>query len=68
MYSLFGNSMIGIENNPDEEKLRLVDDIFSKICYMTNDISIEVKVCACNLLVEKCEEELFKEIHNKIKH
>jgi integrator complex subunit 4 len=34
----------------DEEKIRLVDDAFSKICLMINDISIEVKVCASCLL------------------
>ncbi len=45
-------SMIKVENSQDnDDQLRLVDDVFAKICYMINDISIEVKVCANSLLV-----------------
>jgi hypothetical protein len=43
--------MVSISNNQNEEKIRLADDVFSKICFMINDISLEVKVCAANLLV-----------------
>ena len=44
--------MIKVENSKDsDDQLRLVDDVFAKICYMINDISIEVKVCANSLLV-----------------
>jgi len=43
--------MVCLNKNVDDEKIRLVDDAFSKICLMINDCSIEVKVCASNLLV-----------------
>ena len=43
--------MVSLSKSADDEKIRLVDDAFSKVCLMINDISIEVKVCASNLLV-----------------
>ena len=43
-------SLIKIETSQDEEQIRLVDDIFARICNMINDISVEVKVCANHLL------------------
>lgn len=44
-------SMITVGDQIDDEKVRLADDVFSKICIMINDISLDVKVCASNLLV-----------------
>ena len=43
--------MIDVTNNQEDDKIRLADDVFSKICFMINDISLEVKVCAGSLLV-----------------
>ena len=46
--------LVAIDSNSavtaDDEKIRLVDDVFSKICFMINDISVDVKVCAGSLL------------------
>lgn len=39
-----------MDSSQEDDQIRLVDDIFAKICYMINDISVEVKVCANNLL------------------
>lgn len=50
----FLNSMVCLNKKDEDEKIRLVDDAFSKICLMINDCSIEVKVCASNLLVIFC--------------
>ena len=33
------------------EQIRLIDDAFSRVCYMINDISLDVKICAAMLLV-----------------
>lgn len=43
--------MMAVGDQIDDEKVRLADDAFSKICIMINDISLDVKVCASNLLV-----------------
>jgi hypothetical protein len=43
--------MITVSNDHEDDKIRLADDVFSKICFMINDISLEVKVCAASLLV-----------------
>jgi hypothetical protein len=44
--------MVTLPNsNHDDDRIRLVDDVFSKICFMINDISLEVKVGAASLLV-----------------
>ena len=48
---MFYNSQVKVSNNQDEEQLRLIDDVFAKLCIMINDISVEVKVCANNSLV-----------------
>jgi integrator complex subunit 4 len=42
--------MVTFDSNSDDDKIRLVDDVFSKCCFMINDISVDVKVCASNLL------------------
>jgi hypothetical protein len=34
-----------------EERIRFIDEVFSKVCNMMNDISVEVKTCAGSLLV-----------------
>lgn len=39
-----------MEHSQENDQIRLVDDIFARICHMINDISVEVKVCASNLL------------------
>lgn len=44
-------SMVTVGDQIDDEKVRLADDVFSKICIMINDISLDVKVCAGNLIV-----------------
>ena len=43
--------MITVDRSQDDEQLRLIDDAFAKISNMINDISIEVRVIATNLLV-----------------
>lgn len=43
--------MVTVGDQIDDEKVRLADDVFSKICIMINDISLDVKVCAGNLIV-----------------
>ena len=43
--------MIDISVGPEAEELRLVDEVFMKVCNMINDYSLEVKVKAANLLV-----------------
>jgi hypothetical protein len=43
--------MISVSDRMDDEKIRLADDAFSKICFMINDISVDVRVCASHLLV-----------------
>jgi hypothetical protein len=39
------------KKNFDDEQMRLVDDAFCKICNMINDLSVEVKLNASQLLV-----------------
>jgi hypothetical protein len=43
--------MVTFSNDHEDDRIRLADDVFSKICIMINDISLEVKVCAASLLV-----------------
>ena len=43
--------MIDISVGLEVEELRLVDEVFMKVCNMINDLSLEVKVKAANLLV-----------------
>jgi hypothetical protein len=58
--------MVTLSDQMDDEKIRLADDAFSKICYMINDISLEVKVCASSLLVSG-KNEVMCEITTKNK-
>jgi integrator complex subunit 4 len=37
-------------NIGDDEQIRLIDDVFSKVCNMVNDLAVPVKVCANQLL------------------
>ena len=41
---------IKVEHAQEDDQIRLVDDVFARICHMINDISVEVKVCASSLL------------------
>lgn len=38
------------QKDVEDENIRLADDVFSKVCFMINDIALEVRVCASNLL------------------
>jgi hypothetical protein len=40
-----------VATNEEEDQLRLIDDVFAKLCLMINDISVEVKVCANSSMV-----------------
>ena len=40
--------MVTVGDQIDDEKVRLADDVFSKICIIIKDISIDAKVCAGN--------------------
>ena len=50
LYSKF-KSQVKVANNDEEDQLRLLDDVFAKLCLMINDISVEVKVCANSSMV-----------------
>ena len=43
--------MVDIGYDLEVEELRLIDEVFGKICNMINDLSLEVKVQATKLLV-----------------
>ncbi|CAF0882956.1 unnamed protein product [Brachionus calyciflorus] len=49
-YPEFQLSLTNGQKDVEEEKIRLADDVFSKVCFMINDIALEVRVCASNLL------------------
>ena len=37
--------------NDEEDQLRLIDDVFVKLCLLINDISVEMKVFANSSMV-----------------
>jgi hypothetical protein len=43
--------MVDVGTDLEVEELRLIDEVFGKICNMINDLSLEVKVQAAKLLV-----------------
>ena len=51
MILFFFLSMVDIGTDLEVEELRLIDEVFGKICNMINDLSLEVKVQATKLLV-----------------
>ena len=58
--------MVTIGDQIDDEKVRLADDVFSKICIMINDISLDVRVCASNLIVRDPPTTTKNKINNSL--
>jgi hypothetical protein len=53
-------SMVDVGSDLEVEELRLIDEVFGKICNMINDLSLEVKVQAVKLLVRATRELAFQ--------